>query len=594
MKNREVIAVGKRFGVMRQLLAMAFLCVCLAPARADYRPKSTQKCIDALQIAAAEYKLLVASLPDTTTFPRRTKSATDATLVTVKAGDWTSGFFPGALWYLYQYTADDFFRRNALRWTGNIKTQTKNTGTGHDLGFIFNCSFGNAYRLYGHPGYPAVMLEAGTTLSNRFSTVVGCTKSWNSGSWPSYSNNTGKWQFPVIIDNMMNMELLLKMTQFNNDSLYYRQAVKHAATTTLAHIRPDSSTFHVVDFDPLTGNILGRGTRQGFSDASCWSRGQAWGIYGYSMMYKYTNDTAHLNTSKRLLGYYLKHKPADHIPFWDYQSPDLPDTYRDASAAAITCAALLDLYVSTSDTAYLVYAEQIIDELTTPYYLNTTGTNAHLLLKHSTGGTNGYEADVAQTYADYYFIEALVKYLQLDPAFVFPNHPPHMHTGTLPDANQNSWYSFQLTAFDLEDDALAFSSQNLPDGLSLTNSGILSGSPENAGSYNIVVDVNDGSQTVSFPVKLKVNSYTTGSNTPNFNALQCSVAGNGIVVDACNDMADGKTRVSVFLSDGRLATQSVLKQKNQAIPVPHTFKGQVLFIRVAATSGSRTFVLPYK
>jgi len=548
------------------------------PLHAGYQFKSTQKAIDALQIAASEYKLLVASLPDSTSFPRRTKSATDETLVKVSAGDWTSGFFPGALWYLYQFTSDDFFLHNALRWTGHIKTQTKNTGAGHDLGFIFNCSFGNAYRIYGRPDYPAVMLEAGKTLSDRFSTIVGCTKSWNSGSWPSYSNNVGSWKFPVIIDNMMNLELLLKMTQFNNDSLYHRQALQHASTTTVAHIRPDSSTYHVVDFDPLTGNILARGTRQGFSDASCWSRGQAWGIYGFSMMYKYSKDTAHLNTSKRLLGYYLKNKPADHIPFWDYQAPDIPNTYRDASAASITCAALIDLYNSTSDTAYLVYAEQIIDELTKPFYMNTNSTNAHLLLRHSTGGTNGYEADVAQTYSDYYFIEALVKYLQLNPDFEFPNLPPRLHKTNLPDAIENQPYSANLEAFDFEGGNLIFSSNNLPQGWSLTTDGELSATPSTVGNITLDVLVSDGKSATPAKVKLAVKTATTAISSSQNENIICNRCGNVLIITNRDSQI---LKIEIFTLTGIKLIENDLIQDTKTITLPEIFKHQFLIVKVS-------------
>lgn len=565
----------------KRLLYIA--CLIALPLHAGYQFKSTQKAIDALQIAAAEYKLLVASLPDSTSFPRRTKSATDETLVKVNAGDWTSGFFPGGLWYLYQFTGDDFFLRNALRWTGHIKTQTKNTGTGHDLGFIFNCSFGNAYRIYGHPDYPAVMLEAGTTLSNRFSTVVGATKSWNSGSWPSYSNNVGKWKFPVIIDNMMNMELLLKMTQFNNDSLYHRQALQHASTTISAHIRPDSSTYHVVDFDPLTGNILARGTRQGYSDASCWSRGQAWGIYGFSMMYKYSKDTLHLNTSKLLLAYYLKNKPSDYIPFWDYQAPGLPNTYRDASAASITCAALIDLYTSTSDTTYLVYAEEIIDELTKPYYLNTNSTNAHLLLRHSTGGTNGYEADVAQTYSDYYFIEALLKYLELNPAFSFPNLPPCLHKTNLPDANVNQAYSVQLEAFDFEGDNLIFSSNNLPQGWSLSSDGVLTAIPQIAGSFAFDVLVNDGKTTTQVNVQLKVNGQLTGLLQVENNGIQCYRKANDIIIE--NITGENIEVILYSLSGTQIACYET-STHILCIPLSKTSQNQLLILKVISKKTS--------
>jgi hypothetical protein len=268
-----------------------------------------------------------------------------------------------------------------------------------------NSSYGNAFRMTGDGYNIPILVEAGQTLSNRFSAVVGCTKSWNSGSWPAYSNNKGSWSFPVIIDNMMNLELLLKTSLFTNDSSYYKNACIHANTTNLNHIRPDSSTYHVVDYDVATGLVRARGTKQGLADGSCWSRGQAWGIYGFSMMYKFTRDSVYLNNAKKLLGYYLKNKPADHIPFWDYNVTTIPNTYRDASAAAITSSALIDLYTSTNDSIFLIYAENIIQSLSTSAYTNALGTKANFILSHSTGGTNGYEPDVSQNYAEYYYIE---------------------------------------------------------------------------------------------------------------------------------------------------------------------------------------------
>nr|MBP8967372.1 hypothetical protein [Paludibacteraceae bacterium] len=287
---------------------------------------------------------------------------------------------------------------------------------------------------------------------------------------------------------------------------------------------------------------------------------------------------AHLNTSKRLLGYYLKNKPADHIPFWDYQAPDLPNTYHDASAASITCAALIDLYNSTSDTAYLVYAEQIIDELTKPFYMNTNSTNAHLLLRHSTGGTNGYEADVAQTYSDYYFIEALVKYLQLNPDFEFPNLPPRLHKTNLPDAIENQPYSANLEAFDFEGGNLIFSSNNLPQGWSLTTDGELSATPSTVGNITLDVLVSDGKLATPAKVKLAVKTATTAISSSQNENIICNRCGNVLIITNRDSQI---LKIEIFTLTGIKLIENDLIQDTKTITLPEIFKHQFLIVKVS-------------
>ncbi|MFZ4581585.1 MAG: putative Ig domain-containing protein [Paludibacter sp.] len=551
---------------------------------AVYQPKLTSKVIQALDFSVQQYKLMVTSLPDTTTYPRRTKSATDGTLVTVKAGDWTSGFFPGCLWYLYQYTGDVYWKTNALKWTGNLKSQKTNTNQGHDLGFVMNSSYGNAFRMTGDSAYVPILVESGQTLSNRFSAVVGCTKSWNSGSWATWSNNTGSWSFPVIIDNMMNLELLFKTSLFTNDSNFYKKACIHANTTLLNHIRPDSSTFHVVDYDNATGLVRARGTKQGLADGSCWSRGQAWGIYGFSMMYKFTRNSVYLNTAKKLLGYYLKNKPADHIPFWDYNVTTIPNTYRDASAAAITSSALIDLYISTNDSSYLIYAENIIQSLSTTAYTNALGTKANFILSHSTGGTNGYEPDVSQNYAEYYYIETLVKYLSLDANYQPANHIPEINTKQLESGTKGVFYSKQLDIFDFEGDNFIVSCSNLPAGLTINSSGFISGIPQNEGVYELNIRASDGKQENIKLLKLVVSASTAIADTYSNKGFHIIQQGDGnIVVNTDCGITYDKIFLNIFNTSGQLllSQMSTHTQNFWHLVLPDNARNQLLIIEVS-------------
>jgi len=552
---------------------------------AVYQPKLTNQVVQALDFSVQQYKLMVASLPDSTTFPRRTKSAIDGSLVTVKAGDWTSGFFPGCLWYLYQYTGDGFWKAKAWKWTGNLLSQKTNTNQGHDLGFVMNSSYGNAYRMTGESFTVPILVESGQTLFNRFSPVVGCTKSWNSGSWAAWSNNTGTWTFPVIIDNMMNLELLFKTSLYTSDSSYYKAACIHANTTILNHIRPDSSTFHVVDYDNLNGLVRARGTKQGLSDASCWSRGQAWGLYGFTMMYKYTNNNTYLETAKKLLGYYLKNKPADHIPFWDYNAPTIPNTYRDASAAAITSSALIDLYKSTNDSLYLMHAENIIQSLRTASYTNALGTKANFILSHSTGGTNGYEPDVSQNYAEYYYLETLVKYLGLDSNYFPANHSPEINTKLLEKAQNGVSYSKQLDLFDFDGDAITVSCLNLPSGFTLTTTGLLSGIPQNQGVFTLDLRVNDGKQESVKFLKLEVAASTElkiAHSTNGFQIIQNQSNGELFIQDE-NGLPFHHLTLKVFNMSGQVvfSQKCVHAQKSNPIILPVSARNQLLIFEIS-------------
>ncbi len=361
----------------------------------------------ALQQAIEQYKRMGVNLPadvlPKTYYPLTKKSETS------KSSWWCSGFYPGSLNYLYEYSHDASIWEEAGRAEKLLEKEQFNKGT-HDLGFMMYCSFGNANRLKPTKEYQEILLNSAKSLSTRFNPVIGCIQSWNASA---------KWKFPVIIDNMMNLELLFWATQYSGDSSFYKIAVTHANTTLKNHYRPDNSSWHVVDYDPATGKVNAKLTAQGYADYSAWARGQAWGLYGYVVMYRSTKDPKYLVQANKIANFIMNNPtlPADKIPYWDYNSPDIPATYRDASAASIAASALLELskYVDTKKSQYYIsFAEQTISALASRTYTAPVGENGGFILKHSTGNLPGSsEVDVPLTYADYYYIEAMMRYKAL-------------------------------------------------------------------------------------------------------------------------------------------------------------------------------------
>lgn len=331
-------------------------------------------------------------------------------LVLVGPKDWCSGFFAGNLWQMYQYTHEQFWRENAVSNTWLIESAKWHRGT-HDLGFMIGDSFGKAYQLTGEQSYRDVMLQAARTLCTRFSPKVGCIRSWD--------HNADKWKYPVIIDNMMNLEMLFEASKLTGDKRFYNIAVSHANTTMKNHFRDDYSSFHVVDYDPQTGEVRMRVTHQGYSDDSFWSRGQGWALYGYTMCYRYTHDQRYLDQAKGVAHFLfsLKNMPADGIFYWDMKDPAIPNTPRDASAAALVASAFYELcgYVDAEQgKAYKAYADKIVTSLI-DYYQAPVNSNQGFLLLHSTGHKPGNsEIDVPINYADYFYLEALHRKQLLD------------------------------------------------------------------------------------------------------------------------------------------------------------------------------------
>ena len=321
--------------------------------------------------------------------------------------DWTEGFFSGSCWYFYEATNDPKWKKAAEQFQALFENHKKRTDN-HDLGFVFNCSYGNAYRLTKDEKFKLVMIEAANSLITRFNPAVGCIKSWDvDKGWQS----TRGWEYPVIIDNMMNLELLFKASEFTGDPKYKEIAIIHANTTMKNHFRPDNSSYHVVDYDPKTGAVRKKNTAQGFADESSWARGQAWGLYGYTVCYRYTKDAKYLEQAQKIAYYILTYKgtPKDGIPYWDYNAPKIPNEPRDVSAAAITASALLELD-GYSNESYQSAIDTIMNSLATETYTNKRGENQNFILKNSVGSIpHGHEIDVPLNYADYYYLEALVR-----------------------------------------------------------------------------------------------------------------------------------------------------------------------------------------
>ncbi|MDR2915646.1 MAG: glycoside hydrolase family 88 protein [Tannerella sp.] len=328
----------------------------------------------------------------------------DGKLEPVASRDWTSGFFPGELWYMYEYTKDKKWEEYARKYTDPLEREKTNAGT-HDMGFKVYCSFGNGYRLTKDLNYKDIMFESAETLITRYNPAVGCIRSWD------FSRD--KWQFPVIIDNMMNLELLFWASKESGNPVFYDIAVNHARTTMKNHYRDDYSSYHVIDYDTITGEIRNKHTHQGYAHESAWSRGQAWGLYGYTMCYRETKLPEFLEQAKKIAVYIFTHPnlPEDLIPYWDFNAPEIPDEPRDVSAATVIASALYELsqYDKENDLIYLDWANTILDNLS-KNYLAKEGSDRGFLLLHSTGSKpSGSEVDVPLVYADYYFLEALLR-----------------------------------------------------------------------------------------------------------------------------------------------------------------------------------------
>ena len=327
-------------------------------------------------------------------------------LKTTDSQSWTSGFYSGLLWQLYEHCPSNELKNAARAWTTFIEKE-KLDSTTHDLGFIVFYSFGNGWKATQNKQYKDVFVAASKTLITRYDPEVKAIRSWDF--------NNEKWSFPVIIDNLMNLEMLFEATNITGDSTFYKIAYQHAITTLANHFRPDHSSYHVVDYNPQTGAVTKKNTHQGAFDESAWARGQAWGLYGYTMLYRYTKDLRFLNKAKAIASFFFTHPnlPEDLIPYWDFNASNIPDAERDVSAAVIAASALIEL--SEADTTntqkYLKWADTVIAALEQPKYQTN---KAPFFLSKSVGNKpKDSEVNTSIIYADYFYVELLERRLSI-------------------------------------------------------------------------------------------------------------------------------------------------------------------------------------
>lgn len=392
---------------MRHSLTLLLLALCWTGCTVqEPLPRMIERGLERARTQAGIMAGTLENMPDR--FPRTYENGE---LVTEDYNWWVAGFFPGVLWQLYADSPDEQLLTWARMMTDRVEPVKWKTST-HDLGFMLHCSFGQGYKLTADPHYLEVLQTGIQSLLTRWSPELGVMKSWNSSD---------RWKYPVIIDNMMNLEYLCFMARESGDAALMDIARRHADTTLKNHYREDYSCYHVVSYDPETGAPHAKNTAQGYSDDSAWARGQAWGLYGYTMMYRETAEPRYLDQARHIARFLVKHPrlPEDKIPYWDFDAPDIPDAPRDASAGAIMASALLEL--STLDptdeaSLWLETAQQQLRSLSSPEYLAEPGTNGGFILLHSTGHyPAGSEVDVPLTYADYYYVEALLRLKKMLP-----------------------------------------------------------------------------------------------------------------------------------------------------------------------------------
>ena len=385
MKNKILLLAG--------ILLMAFS----ACNRSDKKVEALKHAID---VAEYQLKQSAAEFDTTQLFPRSWKADK---FRAVDAYDWTSGFFPGSLWIGYQLTGDEALKSEAEKYTARLHEIPAYKGT-HDLGFMVFCSYGMQQAIENDEVSAAAIVEASNSLSSRFCDSVGLIRSWD----------FGPWNYPVIIDNMMNLEMLFWASRHTGDKSYYDIAVRHADNTLANHFREDNSSYHVISYNN-DGTVESKGTFQGFADDSSWARGQAWGLYGYTMSYRETGLERYLEHAQKIAELIMNHPntPEDRIPYWDYNAPNIPDAPRDTSAAAVMASALFELSTMVEgelSQRYFDYGETLLMALSSDAYLAKKGENGGFILMHSVGSLpHGSNIDVPLNYADYYFLEALIR-----------------------------------------------------------------------------------------------------------------------------------------------------------------------------------------
>lgn len=396
--------------VKKQILGSFFATLMLVGCGSTNTKLNTELDVDAQLVYCAKQSTNALKLiPNDGSIPRNIASDSKQWRF-VDYTDWTSGFWPGELWYLYESTEDQKWQSAAEKFTNYLAPLAVTPALDHDLGFqVFN-SFGNGYRLTKNPEYKKIILQTADTLATLFNPKVGTIL-----SWPRDVPNMEWPQHNTIMDNMINLELLFWASKNGGDKSLYDMAVSHATVTMNNQFRPDYTSYHVVVYDKETGNKIKAVTHQGYNDSSMWARGQSWAIYGYTMVYRETKDPKFLDFAHKVTRVYLDLLPKDLIPYWDFDDPMIPNAPRDASAASVVASALLELSAYTTDKVlakeYLDKAEGMLKELSDNYQSKNKNT---ALLLHSTGHKPASsEIDYSIIYADYYYVEALLRYKKI-------------------------------------------------------------------------------------------------------------------------------------------------------------------------------------
>ena len=391
------------------ILGGCLLTACSAEKQ-GFEIEALKYCDGQVRRTLAELEEIGSGVIDYSYMPRNIKdSLTYWHCRTATKEEWCSGFWPGILWYDYEFTGDEHIKEEAERFTASSEFLSHTPAFDHDLGFLVFCSYGNGYRLTHDPAYKQVILDAADSLATLFRPAVGTILSWPRNVAMFGGHNT-------IMDNMINLEMLMWASKNGGRSSLADMAISHADKTMKYQFRDDYTSYHVAVYDTLTGEFLRGVTHQGYADSSMWARGQAWAIYGYTMMYRETKDTRYLDFVQKVADVYLERLPEDYVPYWDFDAPGIPNAPRDASAAAITASALLELSTfvpGEKGAGYKEAAVKMLESLSSEQYQSRESKPSFLL--HSTGHwPDGSEIDASIIYADYYYIEALMRLKRLN------------------------------------------------------------------------------------------------------------------------------------------------------------------------------------
>ena len=393
--NQTVKFSMKKFNSLFLIIALALFS---SSCQAQYDPSTS---IVKKEIKERFQKLLDFPI-DSVAIPRSMDVSTGI-VKKIPSKDWTSGFFAGNLWQIYKITGEIRYKEKAALWNAFVEKEKFNNRT-HDMGFKVYCSFGKGLAVEDNAKYKSIVIKSAQTLVTRFDAKIGAIRSWD--------HNKEFFDFPVIIDNMLNLELLFEASKLSGDTTFKNIAIQHANTTLKNHFRKDNSCYHVIDYDTLSGKVKNKLTHQGFNNESSWARGQSWAVYGFTMAYRYTKNKEYLKQAEATAKYYINNKnlPKDGISYWDFNDTSIPNAPRDASSAAVMASALIELYSFTKNKTYLEYSNKVINTLSSDKYLLNDSVKGPFILDHSTGNwPKKDEIDQPIVYADYYFLEAIIR-----------------------------------------------------------------------------------------------------------------------------------------------------------------------------------------